>query len=129
MTYAPSFILGTLSLEKIPQIHTINNYSLLSCPTNSALEILDLILLFKVTSKQILVGAFSKPTNSFTYIMLAACLPQRNNKKAKEGVDLRLRQIRDTDSQFKIRSNKYQQYLIARGYKPHKVSKQFFDVE
>ena len=32
---------------------------------------------------------------------------------AKEGVDLRLRQIRDTDSQFEIRSNNYQQYLIA----------------
>ena len=31
-------------------------------------------------------------------------------------------------SKFKITSNEYQQYLIARGYKPHKVSKQFSDV-
>ena len=28
---------------------------------------------------------------------------------------------------FKIRSNESQQYLIQRGYKPHKVSKQFSD--
>ena len=41
---------------------------------------------------------------------------------------LRLRRICDTESKFKIRSNKYQQYLIARGFKPHKLSKQFFDV-
>ena len=28
---------------------------------------------------------------------------------------------------FKIRSNDYQQYLIAGVYKPHKMSKQFSD--
>ena len=50
-------------------------------------------------------------------------------KKVPEGVALRLRQICDADSNFKIRSNKYQQYLMARSYKPHKVSKQFSDVD
>ena len=33
--------------------------------------------------------------------------------------------ICDTVSKFKIRSNKYQQYLIPTGYKLHRMSKQF----
>ena len=56
------------------------------------------------------------------------CFPRRNIEKVPEGAILRLRLICDTDSKFKIRNNEYQQYLIARGYKSHKVSKQFYDV-
>ena len=32
-----------------------------------------------------------------------------------------------TDSGFKVRSIECQQYLIAKGYRPHNVSKQFSD--
>ena len=60
--------------------------------------------------------------------MSSTCFSRRNIEKVPEGVALRLRRICDTNSMFKIRSNKYQQYLIARGYKPHKVSKHFSDV-
>ena len=74
------------------------------------------------------MDVFSKPTNSFTYVMPSTCFPSRNIEKVPEGVALRLRRICDTDSKFEIRSTEYQQYLIARGYKPYKVSKQFSDV-
>ena len=99
-----------------------------SCPTDNVLELLELTLSFDVTSKQILVDVFSKPTNSFTYVMPSTCFPRRNIEKVPNSVTLKLRRICDTDSKFKIRNNEYQQYLLARGYKPHKVSKQFFDV-
>ena len=75
-----------------------------------------------------MIDVFSKPTNNFTYVMSSTCFHKRNIKKVPEGVALRLRQICDTDSKLKIRSNEYQQYLIARGYKPQKGSKQFSDI-
>ena len=75
-------------------------------------------------SKQILVDVFSKPTNSFTYVMPSTYFSRRNIEKVPEAVTLQLRRICDTDSKFKIRSNEYQQYLISRT----KVTKQFFDV-
>ena len=74
------------------------------------------------------MDVFSKPTNSFSYVMPSTCFPRRKIEKVPEGVALRKRRICDTDSKFKIRSDKYQEYLIAREYKPHKVSKQFSDV-
>ena len=99
-----------------------------SCPTENVLEFLDLTLSFDVTSKQILIDAFSKPTTSFTYVMPFTCFPRRNIEKVPEGVALRLTQICATDSKFKTWSNEYQQCLIPRGYKSHKTSKQFSDV-
>ena len=41
----------------------------ISCPIDDVLEFLDLTLYFDATSKQILVNVFSKPTNSFTYVI------------------------------------------------------------
>ena len=99
-----------------------------SFPADSVLEILDLTLSFDVISKQIFVDISSKPTNSFTYKIPFICFPWRNIVKVPEGVALRLRQLCDTDSKFKIRSKGYQQYSITRGYKPQKVSKNFFNV-
>ena len=60
--------------------------------------------------------------------MLSTCFPRRNIEKVPGGVASRLSRICDPESKFKIRSNEYQQYLTARGYKPHKVSKQFSDI-
>ena len=39
--------------------------------------------------------------------MPSTCFPRRNMEKLPEGAALRLRQICDTDSKFKIRSNEY----------------------
>ena len=41
----------------------------MSCPTDNALEFLDLTLSFDVTAKQILLDIFSSPNNSFAYII------------------------------------------------------------
>ena len=72
----------------------------ISCPTDNVLEFLD------PTSKQILVDVFSKPTNSFTYLMPSTCFPRRNIENVPERVALKLRRICDTDL-FKIRNNEY----------------------
>ena len=74
------------------------------------------------------MDVFSKHTNSFNYVIPSTCLHRRNIKKVPEGVDLRWRQICDTFCKLKIRSHEYQQYLIARGYKTQKGSKQFSDI-
>ena len=63
--------------SKKVQFHT-------SCPTDNVLELLELTLSFDVTSKQILVDVFSKPTNSFTYVMPSTCFPRRNIQKSPE---------------------------------------------
>ena len=74
----------------------------ISCPTDNVLGFLDLTLSFNATSKQILVDVFSKPTNSFTYVMPSTCLLRRNIKKTSEGVALRLRRVCDTDRSLKL---------------------------
>ena len=53
---------------------------------------------------------------------------KKNIGKLPEGAVWGLSQTFDTYSKLKIRSNKCQQYLIARGYKPHELSKRFYDV-
>ena len=63
-----------------------------------------------------------------SYVMPFTWFTGRNIENVPAGAALRLRWICDTDNKFKIRSNKYQQYLIVGGYKQHKMSKQFSDV-
>ena len=53
----------------------------ISCLSDHVLEVLDVTLSFHVTSKQILVDVFSKPTNGFTYVMSSTCFPWRNIEK------------------------------------------------
>ena len=74
----------------------------ISCSTDNASEFLHLTLSFDVIPKQILVDVFSKPTNSFTYVMPSTCLLRRNIKKTSEGVALRLRRVCDTDRSLKL---------------------------
>ena len=45
------------------------------------------------------------------------------------GIGLRLRKVCDTDEKFDIRSSEYQNYLIARDYKPTLVKKQFHAIK
>ena len=45
------------------------------------------------------------------------------------GIGLRLRRVCDTDEKFDIRSSEYQNYLIARDYKPTLVKKQFHAIK
>ena len=68
--------------------------------------------------KKICVNFFPKPTNSFTYVLPSICYPKKNINSVPKGIALRLRRICDTDEKFDIRSYEYQNYFIARDYKP-----------
>ena len=46
-----------------------------------------------------------------------------------KGVALCLRRICDSDEKFNKRSEEYQNYFIARDYKPNKVKKQFSEIK
>ena len=93
-----------------------------------SLEFLDLKLMFDKESKKISVNVFSKATNSFSYVLPNTCFPNSNIENIPKGVALRLRRIYDSDNKFEKRSKEYQNYSIARDYKPKKVIKQFSDI-
>ena len=92
------------------------------------LEFLDLQLKFDKVSKLISVDIFSEATNSFTYVIPSTCFPRTIIENIPKGVASRLRRICDSDSKFEKRRAEYQNYLIARDYKPSKVKKQFSNV-
>ena len=77
---------------------------------------------------KISVDVFSKATNSFTYVLPNTCFPKSNIENIPKGVALRLRRICDSDKKFEKRNKEYQNYFIARDYKPRKVRKQFSDI-
>ena len=68
---------------------------------------------------------FAKETGSFTYVLPSTCFPKNNIENIPKDVALRLRRICDSDEKFEKHSAEYQNYLIARDYKPDKVKKQF----
>ena len=52
---------------------------------------------------------FSKPTNSFTYVMSSTCY-----SNVPRGIALRPKRICYNDGKFTVRSNEHKNYLIAR---------------
>ena len=92
--------------------------------TENCLDFLDRRLKLKRCNK-INVDVYSKPTNSFTYVNSKTCYPSRNINKIPEGIALRLRRIFDSDEKYEKRSNKYQNYLLARNYSPSILAKEF----
>ena len=64
------------------------------------------------------VDVYSKPTNSFTYVMPSTCYPMRSINKVPQGIALRLRRICDTTEKYESRADEYKNYLLARDYKP-----------
>ena len=92
------------------------------------LGFLDLNLHIGEHSK-ICVDVFLKPTNSFTYVLPSTCYPKKNINNVPKGIALRLRRICDTDEKFDIRSSEYQNYLIARDYRPTLVKRQFHTIK
>ena len=80
-------------------------------------------------SFKICVDVFAKLTNSFTYVLPSTCYPKKNINNVPKGIALRLRRICDTDEKFDIRSYEYQNYLIARDYKPTLVKRQFHAIK
>ena len=101
----------------------------MSIGDKEGLEFLDLKLSLDHLTKKIIVDVYSKPTNSFTYVTPSTCYPRKNIENVPVGVALRLRRICDSNEKFEKRSQEYQNYLIARDYKPYKVQKQFSRVK
>ena len=93
-----------------------------------SLEFLDLKHMFDKESKKISVDVFSKATNSFIYVLPNTCFPKSNTENIPKGVVLLLGRICDSDNKFEKHSKEYQNYFIARNYKPRKVRKQFSDI-
>ena len=92
------------------------------------LEFLDLSLHIDEHNK-ICVDVSVKLTNSFTYVLPSTCYAKKNVNNVPKGIALRLRRIFDTDEKFDIRSSEYQNYLIARDYKPTLVKRQFHAIK
>ena len=65
----------------------------------------------------------------FTHFLPSKCFPKNNNENTPKGVALHLRRICDSYEKFEKHSAEYQNYLIARDYKPGKVKKQFSDIK
>ena len=95
---------------------------------DTCLEFLDLQLMFKKTQQKITTDVYSKPTNSFTYVLPSTSLPCKNTKNIPRGIALRLRRICDSDEKFCKRSQEYQNYLVAREYNPTLVKNQFEEI-
>ena len=95
----------------------------MSVVNQSTLEFLDLSLHINGKNK-ICVDVYAKPTNSFTYVLPSTCYPKRNINNIPKSIVLRLRLICDSDEKFDIRSDEYQNYLIARDYIISLVKKQ-----
>ena len=88
--------------------------------------VLDLKL--KIAEGKIIVDVYAKPTNSFSYTSPNTCYPKRNICNIPKGIVLRLRSICNDDETFDKRSTEYQNYLIAREYKPSLLEQQFSEV-
>ena len=71
---------------------------------------------------------YSKPTNSFTYVLPSTCYQRKNINIVPRGIALSIRRICDNDEIFAARSKEYGNYLIARGYNTTLVKKQFTEV-
>ena len=65
---------------------------------DDGLEFLDLKL--KMFNGKISVDVFSKPTNSFTYVLPSTCYPNRNIKNVRKGIAQRLTRICDSDEKY-----------------------------
>ena len=72
---------------------------------------------------------FVKDTGSFTYVLPSTCFPKNNIENIPKGVALRLRRICYSEEKFEKHSAEYQNYLIARDYKPGKMKKRFSDIK
>ena len=63
----------------------------------NGLEFLELKI--KYLNDKLSVDVYSKPTNSFTYVLPSTCYPIKNINEVPEGIALRLRRICDTAQQ------------------------------
>ena len=53
------------------------------------------------------VDVFSKPTNSYTYVMPSTCYPSNNFNIVLRRIASKLKRICDSDEKFTVSSNEY----------------------
>ena len=94
----------------------------------SVLEFLDLSLHIDEHSK-ICGDVLATPTNGFAYLLPSISYHKKNINNVSKSIPLRLGSICDADEKFDTRSSEYQNYLIARDYKPTFVKRQFHDIK
>ena len=99
----------------------------MSVVTYSALEFLDLSLHISEQNK-VCVDIHAKSTNSFTYVLPSTSYPKRNINNILKTIAIRLIRISDSDKKCDMRSDGYQNYLIARDYKISLAKKQSHSV-
>ena len=75
----------------------------------NGLEFLDL----KITclNGKLSVDVYSKPTNSFTYVMPSMYYPMKNINKVPQGTVLRLRRICNTTEKYESHTDECKNYL------------------
>ena len=77
----------------------------------NGLEFLDLKI--KCLKGKLSVDVYSKPTNSFTYVLPSTCYPMKNINKVPQGIALRLRRICDATEKYESRADEYKNYLLV----------------
>ena len=129
------FVLWSQSLEELNKFFDFMNSIdtsgkikfTISVANQSTLEFLNLRLHITEQNK-ICVDVYAKATNSFTYVLPSTRYPKRNINNIPESITLRLRRICNSDEKIDMRSDEYQNYLIARDHNIYLVKKQFHSV-
>ena len=109
---------GRESLVLFPDyIHTLDptdkiKFTMEVAEPGSYLEFLDLKL--KSENGKITADVYSKPTNSFTYVLPTTCYPRKSINNIPHGIALRLRRICDSDEKFKLLDSKRLSSRISR---------------
>ena len=116
-----------------PLIYYLNNLDdtgkvkfTMQVANGNGLEFLGLKL--KIVERIINGDVYSKPTNSFTYVLLSTYFPHKKIRNVPKGIALRLRRIFDTDENYNQHSSEYQHYLIGRECNPTLIKQQFEEV-
>ena len=78
---------------------------------------------------KLLVDVYSKPANSFTYVMPSTCYPMKSINKVSQWIALRLQRICNTTEKYESRADAYKNYSLAHDYKPSLVDEQFEKID
>ena len=62
-------------------------------------------------------------------LLPSTCYPKKNINNNPKGIVFRLRRVFDKDEKFDTRSYVYQNYIIARDYKPTLVKREFHAIK
>ena len=74
-------------------------------------------------NSKITADVFSKPINSFTYVLCGTWYPSNNINNTPREIVLRLRRVCNSNEKFTACSNELKNYITAREYKYKVVEK------